>query len=81
MASANKKFVEKREVRSLLSGLDTQLKSVQEVVFKVSSRSTHDRSHSPKIEAQYDSARNFNDNEVMLATKPLGGWSCGSCGN
>jgi ribosomal protein L34E len=42
----------------------------------VGSRGSHSRSPSPLRDKGFLPA----DSDVLLARKPLGGWSCGSCG-
>ncbi|CDW91516.1 UNKNOWN [Stylonychia lemnae] len=82
VSNCNKIYVRKTDFNRLSKDIDLQIRSLQEYTFKGASRSNNNRSASSTSPRQEGTGTQtlLNDNEVILATKPLGGWSCGSCG-
>eukprot|EP00347_Sterkiella_histriomuscorum_P004169 403361488 len=79
VANCNKLYAKKGELNKLMRDTDVQIKTLQEYTFRGGSRSNNNRSASLSP-GDPNKQPLQTDHEVILATKPLGGWSCGSCG-
>ncbi len=78
MANTHKKYADRGLVSKFIRDVEAQIRMLQDFTFKGNSRSQKNRSASG--ESHGERVPNAIDNDVILATKPLGGWSCGSCG-